>query len=150
LSLMATVAEQLTNTVVARFTDGDPSPQLTDFSALVDWGDGTFTPGTIVADPNLSGTFDVLGNHTYTAATVGSLHVAIFDIGAATTVDSTVNVSQDNPVPVLTGLGSASATEGEAGFNLSVAGSGFLSGSVVQWSGTTLATTFVSATQLVA
>jgi hypothetical protein len=53
-------------------------------------------------------------------------------------------------VPVLTGLGTSSTTEGAPGFTLTVNGSNFVSNSIVQWNGTPLATTFVSDTQLTA
>jgi len=55
-----------------------------------------------------------------------------------------------NPVPVLASLGASSATSGGPSFTLSVTGSNFVSGSVIQWNGTARATTFVSGTQLTA
>jgi hypothetical protein len=59
-----------------------------------------------------------------------------------------LNVTLSVPGPVLTSLATNLAPEGNAGYNLTVTGSGFVSGSVVQWNGTALATTFVSGTQL--
>jgi VCBS repeat-containing protein len=53
-----------------------------------------------------------------------------------------------NPVPVIGSLGASSVTVGGPGFTLSVTGSNFVSGSVVQWNGSARTTTFVSATQL--
>jgi large repetitive protein len=47
---------------VATFTDADPTPTLTDDSALIDWGDGTTSPGTIV---DSGASFAVVGSHTY-------------------------------------------------------------------------------------
>lgn len=55
-----------------------------------------------------------------------------------------------NPAPALTSLGTSSVTAGSAGFVLSVTGSNFVSGSVVQWNGSARPTTFVSSTQLTA
>jgi sugar lactone lactonase YvrE len=56
-----------------------------------------------------------------------------------------------NPVPTLTSpLVPNSATAGDPAFTLAVNGSNFISASVVQWNGTALASTFVSATQLTA
>jgi hypothetical protein len=52
--------------------------------------------------------------------------------------------------PALTQLSPTSATAGGPAFTLTATGTGFTSGTVVQWSGTSLATTFVSATQLTA
>ena len=55
-----------------------------------------------------------------------------------------------NPVPVGTSLAPSSANAGDPQFTLTVTGSKFLSSSVVQWNGSALATTFVSAQQLTA
>ncbi len=50
--------------VVATFTDADPAPgPATNFSALIDWGDGTSSLG-VVSGPN-SGRFLVSGSHQY-------------------------------------------------------------------------------------
>jgi IPT/TIG domain len=56
-------------------------------------------------------------------------------------------------IPSVTPLAGAwiaptAAVAGDPGFNLTVTGSGFDSGAVVQWNGTALHTTVVSATQL--
>jgi alpha-D-ribose 1-methylphosphonate 5-triphosphate synthase subunit PhnH len=53
-------------------------------------------------------------------------------------------------MPTITSLSPASATAGGSSFTLTVNGTGFLSGATVQWNGTGLTTTFVSATQLTA
>ena len=52
--------------------------------------------------------------------------------------------------PALTSLLPNSATAGGTAFTLTVNGSGFVSGSVVQWNGTARTTTFVSNTRLTA
>ena len=58
--------------------------------------------------------------------------------------------SANNPVPTLTSLTPSSAAAGGAGFTLTVNGTNFVSGAVVQWNGTARTTTFVSATRLTA
>ena len=55
-----------------------------------------------------------------------------------------------NPLPSVTSISPSSATVGEASFTLTVTGSNFVSGSVVNWAGTALTTTFVSSTSLTA
>src|ERR1051325_3755582 len=55
-----------------------------------------------------------------------------------------------NPLPSVTSISPSSATAGEASFTLTVTGSNFVSGSVVNWAGTALTTTFVSSTSLTA
>jgi len=54
-----------------------------------------------------------------------------------------------NPVPLVTQpLNPAVATPGGPGFNLTVRGAGFVSGSVVNWNGNPRSTEFVSSSQL--
>lgn len=60
------------------------------------------------------------------------------------------NNKSKNPVPVLTALSPTTATVGDAAFTLTVTGSGFVTGSTVNWSGAARTTTFVSSTQLTA
>jgi len=52
------------------------------------------------------------------------------------------------PAATLTSLQPSSAAAGGPGFVLTVNGTGFVSGAVVRWNGSALATSFVSATQL--
>ena len=67
----------------------------------------------------------------------------------------TFTVNQDgstttNPVPAITTLQPSSATAGSGAFTLTVNGSGFVSGAIVNFNGNARATTFVSSTQLTA
>jgi hypothetical protein len=62
-NIQATTGQPFTG-VVAKFTDVNASAATGDFTASIDWGDGTSSAGTISADPN--GGFDVTGTHTYT------------------------------------------------------------------------------------
>lgn len=58
---------------------------------------------------------------------------------------------QNNPMPLLNQpLMPTTATPGGPSFTLTVNGTGFVSGSTVQWNGVALATQFVSASQLTA
>ncbi len=54
------------------------------------------------------------------------------------------------PVPAVSSLSPPSAPAGGTAFTLTVNGTNFVSGATVQWNGTALATTFVSAMQLTA
>ena len=58
-----------------------------------------------------------------------------------------VTFTVTNPTPVITNLNPPGVVMGSAGITLSVIGSGFYSGSVVQWNGAALVTTFISATR---
>jgi hypothetical protein len=60
--LQATAGQQFSGGV-ATFTDIRPKASPGEFTATIDWGDGTTSTGTITADPN--GGFAVNGTHTY-------------------------------------------------------------------------------------
>ncbi|MGO9619516.1 MAG: putative Ig domain-containing protein [Bryobacteraceae bacterium] len=63
---------------------------------------------------------------------------------------ATFTINQAGTGPAVTSLSPSSATAGGPAFTLTVNGSGFVSGAVVDWNGSALATTYVSATQLTA
>jgi Abnormal spindle-like microcephaly-assoc'd, ASPM-SPD-2-Hydin len=63
---------------------------------------------------------------------------------------SITNAGNLNPTPNTLTLAPASLAFGEANFTLTVTGTGFVSGSTVEWNGTPRITTFVSATKLTA
>jgi len=54
------------------------------------------------------------------------------------------------PAPVISSLSPSSATAGGVAFTLTVNGSGFANGSTIEWNGSPVTTTYVSATQLTA
>ncbi len=81
-------------------------------------------------------------------ANVGSGTVTVVNTGGNSSTASTFPINP--PMPTITSLSPASATAGGSSFTLTVNGTGFLSGATVQWNGTGLTTTFVSATQLTA
>jgi len=63
----------------------------------------------------------------------------------------TAMLAQSNPVPLINNpLVPSSATPGGQGFTLTINGTGFVSGSVVDWNGSALTTTFVSSSRLTA
>jgi subtilisin family serine protease len=61
----------------------------------------------------------------------------------AVTVDAAIS-----PAPAITSLTPSQALAGSAGFNLTVAGTGFVQSSVVRWNGSDRPTTYVGATQV--
>ena len=54
-----TIGQTITNLPVATFTDADGGLTASSFGATITWGDGDVSTGTIVADPIISGQFDV-------------------------------------------------------------------------------------------
>ena len=96
---------------VASFTDADPAGQLSDYSSLINWGDGSFSAGTIT--PNGFGGFDVTGTHTYNSVPhTFTVFASVSDTGGSrTSGQSTVIVSAQ---PSLS-IGNATVTEGNSG-----------------------------------
>ncbi len=149
----------------ATFTINNPLPTLTNLNpssttaggaafTLTVNGSGFVSASTVWWNGNLRTT-------TFVSATQLTAAIPASDIAAAGTASVTVNspapgggsassltFTINNPTPAITTLSPNSATAGGAAFTLTVNGSGFVSGSTVQWNGSARATTFVSATQL--
>lgn len=69
------------NAVVASFGDGDPRGTITDYAAVISWGDGATSAGTIsVAD---GGGFLVRGAHRYGGFGRFTIAIVIRDSGGA-------------------------------------------------------------------
>ncbi|HEV3218851.1 MAG TPA: protease pro-enzyme activation domain-containing protein [Candidatus Acidoferrales bacterium] len=84
-------------------------------------------------------------------AVVGTPAVVVTNPGPGGGASNSVNFAVNNPPPVITPpLVPANAIAGQAGFTLTVNGSGFISGAVVNFGGAAKVTTFVSATQVTA
>lgn len=97
----AFVAGTLYSQVVASFTDANLKAFAGQFTAVINWGDGSASsPGVISAD---GAGFDVTGSHTYNFTTPSTVTepvtVTITDTitGAAVTVDSTATIT---PAPI--------------------------------------------------
>jgi hypothetical protein len=71
----------LKGATVATLTTTEPSTVASNFKALIDWGDGNISPGT-VAGPN-GGPFAVTGDHTYSEEGAFSINVMTSDQGGA-------------------------------------------------------------------
>ena len=109
-------------------------------SAVVQWN-GTALSTTFVSATQL--TAQVTAS---LIATAGTAAVTVLQ-NAATSNSVNFTIAAG---PVITSLSPSTATAGAAAFTLTVNGTGFVSGAVVQWNSTALSTTFVSATQLTA
>jgi hypothetical protein len=94
---------------VATFTDANPTAPLADFSATINWGDGTATSsGTVTQPGGVGTTFVVSGTHTYAEKGVHTFTVSISDSdgsGAspnptATIADAALTATGTNISPV--------------------------------------------------
>jgi hypothetical protein len=82
-SVSGTAGTKLSATV-ATFTDADPHGVVSEYTASINWGDGTAsTAGTVSAAAG--GGFEVKGSHTYATAGQYTITVTINDVGGAKT-----------------------------------------------------------------
>ncbi len=75
--------------VVATFTNADPFGSAASYSATIDWGDGSTSPGTITG----TGTLSVIGSHTYADPVNKTIHVTISHIHGYTTSATTTSTA---------------------------------------------------------
>jgi hypothetical protein len=104
----------LTNVTVATFSDSNTVNVAGDFTATIDWGDGTTTTGTVSGS---GGSFSVTGSHTYTQNGNETINVNVSEepdngqaiafasttstalIGLAPVSGSTLNTTEGTAVP---------------------------------------------------
>jgi hypothetical protein len=150
------LGEQITVTQMAT--------QTITFGALGNQALGT-APFTVSATAS-SGLAVSFNSQTTGACTVSGATVTLVAIGTctiqatqagnpdwapATPVNQSFQVTQESSsAPTISSLSPASTAPGGVAFTLTVNGTAFVSGAVVDWNGTALATTFVGATQLTA
>jgi Fibronectin type III domain len=106
-SVNGTAGAKLSATV-ATFTDADPNGVVSEYTASINWGDGTAsTTGTISA--TTGGGFEVKGSHTYAAAGQYTITVKINDVGGAkATATSSADIAG---APAVSNVNVVSVTE---------------------------------------
>ena len=88
-SLTAAPGVTLNNVPVATFTDPSGAGPTSQYSAIIRWGDGTFSTGSISENTNTQ-VYSVTGSHTYAVGSSGSDQISVAitrDTGVAAVVD---------------------------------------------------------------
>ena len=128
----------------AAFTSSDANAVAGSFTATIDWGDGTTSTGTVVADPN--GGFDVTGTHTYSGNDDGSVNSGWNPLGGGSifhfhphdgetptfVVTVTITDTLNNDVAAAIGLARVTATAP----NITATGQNFTATAGTAFSGT--------------
>ena len=108
------VSLQAFSGTVANLTDGDPGAPVSDFTATIDWGDSSTSPGTVSGS---GGNYTVAGDHTYTSTGFYNVNVHVDDVGgssATTTTPCTVLVFAFAPGGGSFAIGDKSSANGTA------------------------------------
>lgn len=71
---------------VADLVDGNPHAPLSDFTATIDWGDGSSSSGTVSGS---GGSYSVSGSHAYSSTGYFNVAVSVDDVGGSTAATPT-------------------------------------------------------------
>lgn len=162
-TITATISPTLTNAAFrgVTFAPVDAAPTITGFTPATGAAGTTVT----ITGTNLTGAtaltlngaaitgFTVVNATTITfvvPAGASSGTIAVTTPSGTATSTGTFTFIPNNSLPTITSLAPATTVAGSASFTLTVNGTGFVSGSVINFNGTALTTSFVSATQLTA
>jgi uncharacterized protein (TIGR03118 family) len=95
-ALSSIAGHTLVNVAVGSFTDANPRATTDDFSASIDWGDGSLLDaGAVLKGP---GFFDVVGSHKYVKEGSFNTRVIVNDIGGANTTVANSVIVGDAPI----------------------------------------------------
>jgi hypothetical protein len=102
---------------VATFVDTNPLGQIGDFTATINWGDGTTSSGTVMQPGGVGTAFAVTSTHTYAAPGTDTISATITDDGGKTAtasftaaVGSSIFVLDPTASGALTATGTTSVT----------------------------------------
>jgi hypothetical protein len=111
-TVTATEGNASASQTVASFTDANLMAPLSDFTAMIDWGDGTApTTGTITQPGGIGTSFAVSGSHTYAEEGASyTITVNIADVGGSTDIATSAATVSD--AALTASITAVSATEG--------------------------------------
>ena len=104
-------AGHLFSGTVATFSDTDTSNVASDFTATIEWGDGTTTAGTVSGG---TGAFAVSGAHTYASAGAEALSITLSDDAPGTATATVASSATVVPAGFHVTALSFSASEGSS------------------------------------
>ncbi|HTD23008.1 MAG TPA: IPT/TIG domain-containing protein [Terriglobales bacterium] len=141
------------NNPVPTLTSISPSATFTGGAAFTLTVNGTNFVGGSVVQVNGSNRTTTFVSSTQLSAAIpasdiasaGTLSITVVNPGGAS---GSLTLTVNNPAPSLTSISPSATTVGSPAFTLTVNGSNFVNGSVVQVNGSIRTTTFVSGTQL--
>ncbi len=97
---------------VATFTDPDAASTASEYSATIDWGDGS-APSAGTVSGSTGGPFTVSGTHTYADEGTYSVHVTITDVDTASNTAPATSTANVADAPLTAGaLSLTGGTEG--------------------------------------
>ena len=92
----------LTNILLMTFTDADPNGVLGDYTAVINWGDGTSSSGAVSA--GVGNIFDVTGSHIYAQGGTFTVAVTANDMGGSSTTATITATGSATPEPGTIGM----------------------------------------------
>ena len=122
-------------------------------SVFLTFTSGSYCNGNNYCNPTQISYDPVTGNLTASFPAIsapGTGQVTVVNAVPISSSNSLPFTVTPNPVPSITSLSPSSATAGDPTLTLTVSGSNFITGSVVQWNGSNRPTTYGSGTQLTA
>ena len=140
----------LTSVSPASATVGGAATTLTATGSGFVAGSAVHWNGTARSTTFVSGTRLTVAIPAGDLAAAGTAQVTVVNPPPGGGTSSAVAFAIQNAVPVVASLNPASITAGSAAFDLTVSGSGFVTGATVQWNGVARPTTFVSSSVLTA
>lgn len=93
---------------VATFTSTNAGARFSDLSAVIEWGDGTSSPGTILGS---SGSYTVDGTHTYANLGEFAIKVKVLNAGGSST-EASGSITIVNRAPVFTEIQTPTVSAG--------------------------------------
>src|SRR5690242_10606330 len=111
-------------------------------SSTVMWN-GNARPTTFVSTTQLQATLQASD-----IAATGTAQVTVTSPAPGGGTSNSIAFAISNPAPIVSAVTPATITTSDNGATLSVTGTGFVPGSVIQWNGVNRTTTYISSTEL--